>query len=246
MKKENIKTQELIKVENFVDSKQLLKIEDETFKKLMFIYSVAIKEMQNKLEILKKEFEILYNYDLIDHIDTRIKTPDSIIKKMEHRNLKLTYKNMIENINDIAGVRVVCPLKKDIFDIKNLIQNVRDVNVLKEKDYVTYPKKSGYSSYHMVIEIPVMLSQNDIYAKLEVQIRTVAMDFWSNLEHKVKYKPEAELISKKQSAEWVNCAKMIRKLDNKMMRNVGIKYHKQKVQDDIKSCTFLYYLLPFA
>ena len=222
MKKKNLKIQELVKVENFVDSKQILKTEDDTFKKLMFIYSVAMKEMQNKLEILKKEFEVLYNYDLIDHIDTRIKSPESIIKKMENRNLKLTYKNMIENINDIAGVRVICPLKKDIFDIKNLIQNVQGVNIIKEKDYVTYPKKSGYSSYHLVIEVPVMLSQNNIYAKLEVQIRTIAMDFWSNLEHKVKYKPEAQLISKKQSTQWVNCAKIIRKLDDKMMRNDGI------------------------
>ena len=132
------------------------------------------------------------------------------------RNIQLTYKDMIENINDIAGIRIVCPLKKDIFSVKDLIQKLPGINILKEKDYVTHPKKSGYSSYHLIVEVPITLSQKNIYVKVEIQIRTIAMDFWASLEHKIKYKPEEE-ISKKESKEWVNCAKMINKLDNKMM-----------------------------
>lgn len=213
-KKKNINN--LIKVENFIDYKQNLKVEDETFKKLMFIYSIAIRELETKIGILKDEFKILYNYDLIEHIDTRIKKPESIIQKMKKRNIDITYKDMIENINDIAGIRIVCPLKKDIFSIKELIQKFPGINILNEKDYITHPKKSGYSSYHLIVEVPVTLSKQNIYVKVEIQIRTIAMDFWSTLEHKMKYKPQ-EKITNKESKEWVNCAKIINKLDNKMM-----------------------------
>ena len=206
----------LAKVEKYIDYNKKLEADDKTFEKLMFIYSTAIKELQTKIEIMKDEFKIFYNYDLIDHINTRIKTPESIKKKMQKRNLELNYKEMIENINDIAGVRIICPLKKDIFSIRNLIKKLPEINILTEKDYVTHPKESGYSSYHLIIEIPVTLSKNIVYVKVEIQIRTIAMDFWSSLEHKMKYKPEEE-IDKKSSKEWVNCAKTIQKLDNKMM-----------------------------
>ena len=165
---------------------------------------------------IKEEYKLFYNYDLIDHINFRIKESDSIIKKMKNKECKLTYKEMIENINDIAGIRIVCSLKKDIFSIKNLLQKLPGVRTIKEKDYVTNPKKSGYSAYHIILGIPVVLSQQIIYVKVEVQIRTMAMDFWSSLEHKMKYKPE-DVIDKKTSKEWVNCAKIINKLDNKMM-----------------------------
>ncbi len=216
MLQKKTKENKLTKMEDIIEQKQILKVEDETFKKLMFIYSIAIKELQNKIEILKDEFKILYNYELINHIDSRIKEPQSILNKMQNRNLKLTYYNMIENINDIAGIRIVCPIKKDIFTIKDLIQNIDGIHILKEKDYVTYPKKSGYSSYHLILEIPVSLSKSKMYVKLELQIRTIAMDFWANLEHKMKYKPEIE-INEKESKEWINCAKLIKKLDNKIM-----------------------------
>lgn len=216
MKRKIKESNNLIKVENFINNNQTLQIEAEAFQKLMFIYSVASRELENKIEILKDEFKIFYQYDLIDHVDTRIKEPKSIMNKMKKRQINFTYKDMIENINDIAGVRIVCPLKKDIFSIKELIRKLPGINILKEKDYVTHPKKSGYSSYHLIVEVPVILSRQNVYVKVEIQIRTIAMDFWATLEHKVKYKPEEE-ISKQESKEWVNCAKIINKLDNKMM-----------------------------
>ena len=168
------------------------------------------------MEIMQDEYKILYDYDLIDHINTRIKSPESIEKKMSKRNIPLQYKNMIEEINDIAGIRVICPLKKDIYSIKEFIENIPGLRVIKEKDYITNPKKSGYTSYHLIVEVPISLSRKLMYVKVEIQIRTMAMDFWASLEHKMKYKPKTEL-SKTASKELVSYAKMIQKLDQKMM-----------------------------
>lgn len=216
MKDKKAEVTDLIRMENFLDYNKEVQKEDKTFEKLMFIYSIAIRELETKIGILKDEFKVFYNYDLIDHVNTRIKEPESIIQKMKNRGCKLTYEEMIENINDIAGIRIICPLKKDIFSIKDVIEKLPGVHILKEKDYVTHPKESGYSSYHIIVEVPITLSTNVIYVKVEIQIRTMAMDFWASLEHKMKYKPEDE-VSKKVSKEWINCAKMINKLDNKMM-----------------------------
>lgn len=215
MKKKTKESTDLIDLKNFVDYNQKVEERDETFKKLMFVYEMALKELKTKLEIYQQEFKVFYNYDLVDHTNFRIKKPDSIIKKMKNKQCKMTYKQMVENINDIAGLRVICPLQKDIYSIKSLIQNIPGVNTIKEKDYVTNPKPSGYSAYHIVLAVPVMLSQNLIYAKVEVQIRTMAMDLWSSLEHKMKYKPKIEP-SKKEAKEWINCAKAINKLDGKI------------------------------
>ena len=207
---------ELIKMENFLETDDKINIHSKTFEKIMFIYSVAIKELKNKIEIMQDEYKILYDYDLIDHINTRIKSPESIEKKMSKRNIPLQYKNMIEEINDIAGIRVICPLKKDIYSIKEFIENIPGLRVIKEKDYISNPKKSGYTSYHLIVEVPISLSRKLMYVKVEIQIRTMAMDFWASLEHKMKYKSKTE-ISKSASKELVSYAKMIQKLDQKMM-----------------------------
>ena len=208
---------ELTIIENFLENKEeKLDVKEEPFDKLMFFYQSALKQLELQMNIIKEEFKVMYNYDLIDHIDTRIKEPKSIVKKMEKKKYEKTYLNLIEKVNDIAGMRIVCTLKDDIFFIKDLIKQIPDVHILKEKDYVTNPKQSGYSSYHMIVEVPVKLSQKTIYVKCEIQIRTLAMDFWASFEHKVKYKTEQE-VNKKTSKELVNCAKMISKFDDKMI-----------------------------
>lgn len=208
---------ELTIIENFLENKEeKLDVKDEPFDKLMFFYQSALKQLELQMNIIKEEFKIMYNYDLIDHIDTRIKEPKSIVKKMEKKKYKKTYYNLIEKINDIAGMRIVCTLKDDIFFIKDLVKQIPDIHILNEKDYVTNPKPSGYSSYHMIVEVPVKLSQKTIYVKCEIQIRTLAMDFWASFEHKVKYKTEQE-VNKKTSKELINCAKMISKFDDKMI-----------------------------
>ena len=206
---------DLEQLENLIDYNKKIKESDETFQKIMSIYAMALKEMSTKVEIYKDEFKMFYNYDLIDHINFRIKSPESIMKKMQDKGVKLTYKEMIENINDIAGLRVICPVQKDIYSIKNLIQNIPGIQTLKEKDYVAHPKKCGYKSYHIILAVPVVLSKKLIYVKVEVQIRTMAMDVWATIEHKMRYKPEQEL-TEKQSKEWSNCAKAINKVDKKL------------------------------
>lgn len=208
---------ELTIIENFLENKEeKLDVKEEPFDKLMFFYQSALKQLELQMNIIKEEFKVMYNYDLIDHIDTRIKEPKSIVKKMEKKKYKKTYINLIEKVNDIAGMRIVCTLKDDIFFIKDLIKQMPDIHILNEKDYVTNPKPSGYSSYHIIVEVPVKLSQKTIYVKCEIQIRTLAMDFWASFEHKVKYKTEQE-VNKKTSKELVNCAKMISKFDDKMI-----------------------------
>ena len=207
---------DLVDLKNFLDYSETVTEDDDTFQKLMFVYKMAIKELNTKIEIFKEESKLFYDYDLIDHVNTRIKEPDSIIKKMKKKNLELDYKEMINNINDIAGIRVICPLQSDIYTIKNLIQKIPGIETVKEKDYIVNPKESGYTAYHLIVRVPVMLSQELIYVKVEVQIRTMAMDFWSSLEHKMMYKPKEEP-TKKQAKEWINCAKTINKLDTKMM-----------------------------
>ena len=136
---------------------------------------------------------------------------------MKKDNLESTYKNMISNINDIAGIRIICPLKSNIYTIRDYIREFNDIEIIKEKDYVKHPKESGYSSYHMIIKIPVYVGQEENKMKLEIQIRSLAMDFWASLEHRIKYKPNGE-INNNVSKELVKCAKEINRLDNKMVK----------------------------
>ena len=208
---------DLMIIERCIENKnEKLDVKEEPFEKLMFFYKSALKQLELQMNIIKDEFKLIYNYDLIDHIDTRIKDPKSIVKKMEKKKYDKTYLNLIEKINDIAGIRIVCTLKDDIFFIRDLVKQIPDIHVLKEKDYVTNPKESGYSSYHMIVEVPVKLTQKTIYVKCEIQIRTLAMDFWASFEHKVKYKTKND-VNPKMSKELVSCAKMINKFDTKMI-----------------------------
>ena len=208
---------DLMIIEKCIENKnEKLDVKEEPFEKLMFFYKSALKQLELQMNIIKDEFKLIYNYDLIDHIDTRIKEPKSIVKKMEKKKYDKTYLNLIEKINDIAGIRIVCTLKDDIFFIRDLVKQIPDIHVLKEKDYVTNPKESGYSSYHMIVEVPVKLTQKTIYVKCEIQIRTLAMDFWASFEHKVKYKAKND-VNPKMSKELVNCSKMINKFDTKMI-----------------------------
>ena len=216
MKKNKVKDLGIVEMKNFLSYDEKIEEKTTTFEKIMTIYEMAITELETKMNILQKEFKVFYNYDLIDHINTRIKQPNSIINKMNKKGYELTYKEMIENINDIAGIRIICQLKDDIFKVRNLIEEIPGMHIEKEKDYVNHPKESGYSSYHLVVKVPVTLSKQIIYVKVEIQIRTMAMDFWASLEHKMKYKSDKE-INKKESKELVNYAKIVNKIDNKIM-----------------------------
>lgn len=192
-------------------------IGNENFRDIIYVYTLALKEMLKRIEIIQKDYEYFNEHTSIDHIMNRIKLPDSIVNKMKKDKVGLNYKAMIDNVNDIAGIRVICPLKSDVFTVRKYLREFNDIEVIKEKDYVTHPKPSGYTSYHMILKVPVYIKDRAIKVKVEVQIRSLAMDFWASLEHKIKYKPNGE-INEQVSKELIKCARDINKLDNKMVK----------------------------
>ena len=187
----------------------------EQWNSLMFLYSSALKEINVKIEILNNEFVHIYNYTPIEHVKSRLKTAESIVKKMKRHKYEVTISNMTEKLSDIAGIRIICSFTSDIYQIADMISRQRDVTVLYVKDYIKNPKPNGYKSYHMVITIPVYLSDGPVETKVEVQIRTVAMDFWASLEHKLKYKKDIA-DGEDIAAQLKNCSDFIEALDYQM------------------------------
>lgn len=158
------------------------------FTELMMMYRCAIREVQTKLEVLNDEFKIRRKRNPIDSIKARIKSPISIFEKLERRGLELSIDSITTNLNDVAGVRVVCPFISDIYEVAHTLVTQDDIEVLEVKDYIKNPKPNGYRSLHYVIIIPIFLSTGKEYMKVEVQIRTIAMNFWASLEHQMHYK----------------------------------------------------------
>lgn len=164
----------------------------DSWKTIIFLYTSALKEVETKLEILNDEFRHVHKYNPIEHIKTRIKTPESIVKKLKRNGYEASIENMVKYINDIAGVRLICSFTSDIYRLAEMIGNQSDLKVLTIKDYIKNPKESGYKSYHMLVSVPVFLSDSVVDTKVEIQIRTIAMDFWASLEHKLKYKKHVD------------------------------------------------------
>ena len=168
--------------------------EVDSWKEAMLDYNSALKQIETKLSILNDEFQHIHRYNPIEHIKARIKTPESIVKKLKRYGLEFTLDNMEQAVNDIAGVRITCSFTSDIFRLADMIRDQKDIKVISTKDYITSPKPSGYRSYHMIISVPVYFSDRIKDVKVEIQIRTVAMDFWASLEHKINYKFEGGII----------------------------------------------------
>ena len=183
---------------------------------VILVYTAALKEIGTKLEILNDEFKHVHRYNPIEHIKSRIKTSESIVKKLKRHGYESTIENMVRYVNDIAGVRVICSFTSDIYRIADMISNQNDIKILSIKDYIKNPKESGYKSYHMLVSIPIYLSDRKVDAKVEIQIRTVAMDFWASLEHKIRYKFEADAPQHIKD-ELVECARMVSDLDARML-----------------------------
>lgn len=219
-----VKNNELTKTEKSYDE----------FELIMGIYQTAlestIKEFINLKELLNEH----YKYEVITNVTGRIKAPKSIVGKMKKKKLDISYENMIENINDIAGVRIVCNYKDDIYKIRNIIRKQKDIRVLKEKDYIKKVKKSGYSALHMILEVPVKVKEDKIYVKVEVQMRTVLMDFWATTEHKVKYKSNKK-VSNIDSIKLSIYAKIVNSISDKMMKI----FRKQKLPSIIQDGIYL-------
>lgn len=188
----------------------------DSWKEVVLIYSSALKEIGTKLEILNDEFQHVHQYNPIEHIKSRIKTSESIVKKLKKHGYESTIDNMIQHVNDIAGVRIICSFTTDIYRIAEMLERQNDIRVLSVKDYIKNPKASGYKSYHMIVSIPIYLSEKRVDAKVEIQIRTVAMDFWASLEHKIHYKFEGNA-PEHIKEQLVECAQMVSALDARMM-----------------------------
>ncbi|WP_042347556.1 GTP pyrophosphokinase [Bacillus massiliigorillae] len=181
----------------------------------MMKYKFALDEMNTKLKILNEEFQILHDHNPIEHIKSRLKKPKSISAKLERKNVKPTFENIEENVFDIAGIRVTCSFISDIYKIYDLIKNQDDIQIIKVKDYIANPKPNGYKSLHLIVTVPVFLTDRTENVCIEIQIRTIAMDFWASLEHKIYYKFQDE-VPNKLTSELKSAAEMVHFLDCKM------------------------------
>jgi putative GTP pyrophosphokinase len=175
----------------------------------LLIYKFALDEINTKIRILNEEFTLTHNHNPIEHVKSRLKKPDSIIEKLERKGLELTQYNMENYMSDIAGVRISCSFISDIYMIYELLKQQDDIHIIEIKDYIKNPKPNGYKSFHMIIEIPIFLASETKRVKVEIQIRTVAMDFWASLEHKIFYKydkkvPKAIIESLNEASATVN------------------------------------------
>lgn len=200
----------------------------DSWKTIMFLYTSAVKEVNTKLEILNDEFQHVHQYNPIEHIKTRIKTPESIVKKLKRNGHETSIENMVKYVNDIAGVRLICSFTSDIYKLAEMIGNQSDLKVLSIKDYIKNPKESGYKSYHMLVSVPIFLSDSVVDTKVEIQIRTIAMDFWASLDHQLKYKKEV-INEAEISEELRQCAEVIAQTDQKMYE-IRQKIESQGIQ----------------
>lgn len=205
---------------------KIVNIKENKFEQLMHLYTLAMRSVEEKVNQINEDYKEIYKENIVNHVVCRIKTPESIIKKMKRKNYELTYQNLINNVNDIAGVRIICPFKSNVFEVVEIIREFENCRIIKEKDYITKPKNTGYASYHIILEVPVVLNESKLYTKVEVQIRTMAMDFWATLEHEIKYKTTTQ-ITDKMSKELVHYAKIINRIDNKLMKIHNAKYKKK-------------------
>ena len=207
------------------------------FEELMMMYECAIKEVQTKLEILDREFSVRYRRNPISSIESRIKSPMSIYRKLHRDGLTVSVKNISRNLNDVAGIRIICNFIDDIYDIVRMVAKQDDLRVIETKDYIRTPKDNGYRSYHMIVEVPVFFSRSKQIMKVEIQIRTIAMNFWASLEHQIRYKKNIENMEgiEEISRELYEAAEIIAQTDRKM-QNIKNKIDQFQdiAQDDRK------------
>lgn len=185
------------------------------FIQLQQLYNAAIKEVYTKLDILNEEYQVRYDYNPIHNIDYRLKSPKSMVGKLKKNNWPLTLDSLRNHLFDIAGIRVICNYIDDIYRIEDFLGRQDDIEILQVRDYIKDPKENGYRSLHLIVEIPIFLSDRTELMPVEIQIRTIAMDFWASLEHHLKYKSKNE-VSPKLKERLTLCAETISDLDEEM------------------------------
>lgn len=192
-------------------------------------YSAAMKEVQTKLEILDDEFQMKHRRNPIHHIESRLKSIQSIMEKLSRKSFAVSMKSAVANLNDIAGIRVICPYVEDVYTVAKLLTSQDDVHLKEIRDYIQHPKPNGYRSLHLILEIPVFLQEGRIMVPVEVQIRTIAMDFWASLEHDLRYKAHG-IVPQDISDELQQVGEDIARLDQKMQSihdRIDILLHEQ-------------------
>lgn len=206
-------------LQNLMQNEQVEQIleEGEAFQTLMAYYRCAIMEVETKFKVLNTEFSLRYDRNPIETIKTRLKSPESIIEKLHRKKIPFSAEMIEQKLHDIAGVRVICAFPEDIYEISECFLAQDDIRLIEKKDYIKNPKPNGYRSLHLIVEIPIFLHNEKRMMKAEVQFRTIAMDFWASVEHKVRYKkniPDSE--AEQLAAELSSCADQIAAMDNKM------------------------------
>ena len=185
------------------------------FVKLMSYYKCAIMEIETKFRVLDEEFSLEFDRNPINSIKTRLKSPHSIKEKIERRELPFTVESIEENLNDIAGIRIICSFQEDVYTLAEALLKQDDITLIEKKDYIQNPKPNGYRSLHMIVAIPIFLAHEKKIMRAEIQLRTIAMDFWATLEHQLRYKKDVEFTDE-MALELLNCAQMSAELDLKM------------------------------
>ena len=202
--------------------------EDKELDGLILKYTSALKTLETQISILLQDYEYKNNYNPVEHIKSRLKSYDSASKKLISKGYEVTVKNIEEHILDMVGIRIVCSFLSDVYEIVRIIENSDQITVHDKEDYITNPKDTGYSSYHLNVYVPVYLIDGVQLVAAEIQIRTVAMDFWASLDHKIMYKFKGE-IPEEIKEEMQNCAKDIHRLDQKML---NLNKEMQIIKDD--------------
>ena len=200
----------------------------ENFQKLMAYYRGAIMEMETKLNVLNEEYSLQYDRNPINGIQTRLKRIESIIEKLERDDLPLTLESLEENLNDVAGVRVICAFVEDVYMVAETLLRQDDIHLIKKKDYIANPKPNGYRSLHLIVTVPIFLANEKRHMKVEIQLRTIAMDSWAALEHQLRYKKDREFTDE-MADELYRCAQISAELDERMNNLRKVHDYEEKL-----------------
>ena len=213
----NLKTQiDALKIEEIEELQEIAR----PFVNLMMEFRCALMEIETKLNVLNSEFALTHNRNPIQTIKTRLKQPASILEKLNRKGLEVSIANMEEHLSDVAGVRVICSFPEDIYAVADMMLHQDDLRMLEIKDYIKNPKDNGYRSLHLIMEVPIFLTSGKIFRKVEMQFRTIAMDFWASLEHQLRYKKDLEN-PEEISRELKECADVITSVDYRMQELRG-------------------------
>src|SRR5699024_960822 len=199
---------------NAINVNRLKEVEKD-LKRFLMLYKFGLEEIKTKINILNEEFKYIHDYNPIEHVKSRIKSPESIFKKLSRKNLDISLYSIEKNIKDIAGIRIVCSFISDIYIISEMLQNQKDLKIIRYKDYIKNPKPNGYKSLHLILQVPVFMSDGVEKVYVEVQIRTIGMDFWASLEHKIYYKYDKD-VPQNLEDELKETARIVSDLDKRM------------------------------